>query len=83
VYDVLRHLCSVAAWPSEPDRRAAVASINEAEKMSVFGDVAKMIECPHDADLVDGRCQDCGRTIEVGQTGKRIVYAPIQRQGWR
>lgn len=82
IYDVLRHLCGAASWPSEEDRRAAVESINEAERMSVLGNVARNMECPH-TDLDNGRCTDCGRTIEVGHGASRIGRAPITRQGWR
>jgi len=79
IYDVLRHLVEKSSWPSEEDRRAAVQSVTEAERMSVLGNVAVNIECPH-TTLENGRCVDCGRTIEVGHT---VPVTPYHRQGWR
>lgn len=82
LYDVLRHLAGAAAWPSEEDKRAALESIGEAEKMAVLGNTARNIECPHDDIQIDGRCADCGRTINVGHGGS-INRSAITRQGWR
>lgn len=79
IYDVLRHLAATASWPSEEDKRAAIASITEAESLSVLGNVARIIECPH-TTLSAGRCVDCDRTIEVGHN---IQRTQVTRQGWR
>jgi len=82
LYDVLRHLASVAAWPSEEDKIAAMASITEAEAMSVLGNVAIAMKCPHDPeDRTNGKCE-CGATIDVGH-GVSPPRSPITRQGWR
>jgi hypothetical protein len=63
LYDVIRHLASQARWPTDHDRIAALASVDEAEALAVLGTSAHNIECPHSTVLDSGRCEDCGRTI--------------------
>lgn len=81
IYDVLRHLVEKSSWSTEQDRTAAMESIREAEQMSVLGNAARLIECPH-AVLSGGVCDDCGRTIEVGLS-PAVPRSPVTRQGWR
>jgi len=71
LYQILRTLVERVGWPTEEEKRVVLESINEAERMSIFGNLATSMECPHDAgEDNQGRCALCGRTIH-------------QRNGWR
>lgn len=63
LYDVLREL--VAGGPrSETDRTAMLASIEEAERASVLGNMATNMGCDHPQLDNDGKCVGCSRQIE-------------------
>jgi len=66
LYDVLRTLVERTSWPSEEEKRLAIASVDQAERARVFGDMAAMLACPHEeeARTLGGRCDDCGKQVD-------------------
>lgn len=77
LYDVLRTLVERVGWPTEVEKRVCLESINEAEQMGIFGNLAKMMACKHDGEFDtvqfvgnDRRnpvrsnvCRECGRIL--------------------
>lgn len=69
LYDVLRTLVERVGWPTEEEKRVVLDSIREAERMSILGNLATIMECAHDYGVqADGTCSDCGRIIEPGKS---------------
>lgn len=69
LYDLLRTLAERVSWPTEEEKRRALASVDAAEGMRIFGDLANAMVCSHpgEARTAGGRCDDCGRQIENTQ----------------
>lgn len=67
LYDLLRTLIERVGWPSEAEKRVALASVDRAEQAQVFGNLATMMACDHppDARTKSGRCELCDRQVEV------------------
>lgn len=66
-YELFRVLIERVGWPTEEDKKAATASVAEMESMAIFGNLARMMECPHDADAMrNGKCTDCGKQVTGG-----------------
>lgn len=65
LYDLLRALTEKVSWPTEEEKRAALASIQRAEDTNIFGNLATALACTHETGETDreGRCVDCGRGI--------------------
>lgn len=65
LYDLFRTLIERVGWPTEEEKRAALASVDQAERMQVFGNLASAMVCDHPTGETDreGRCVDCGRGI--------------------
>lgn len=83
LYDLLRTLIERVGWPTEEERRTAVESVNEAERLAVLGNVAQSMACDHPTIRVDGRCDDCGRAVESGSTVpvRHAIRRTIYREG--
>lgn len=77
LYDLLRALIERSGWPTEDEKRAALASVDQAEANSIFGNLAANMACEHPEDALDmatGKCDDCGRQIiKVGGGPPRYV----------
>ena len=69
LYDLLRTMVERVSWPTEEEKRTALASIDAAEYAQVFGNLASMMVCSHseEARTAGGKCADCGRQIENTQ----------------
>lgn len=89
LYDLLRVLVERVGWQSEEEKRAALGSVDAAERMGIFGDLAQQMACDHPnepGDRVGGRCTLCGRQIDQqihktgGDAGYR--YLPGKRTRW-
>lgn len=66
-YELLRTLIDRVGWPDQADKKAATESVDEWERLQIFGNLATMMECPHDAEaIVNGKCRDCGKQITAG-----------------
>lgn len=67
IYDLLRTLCERVGWPTEDEKRVALQSINDAERMRIFGNLAADMACVHPDDdrSPSGQCMLCGRQIET------------------
>jgi hypothetical protein len=70
LYDLLRTLVERVGWPTEDEKRVALASIDAAERMQVLGNLASMMACEHPEEAMSksGKCADCGRQVEVEQS---------------
>lgn len=66
LYDLFRVLIERVGWPSEAEKKVALASVDRAEKMQVFGNLASMMACEHPEEAMtkSGKCADCGRQVE-------------------
>lgn len=74
-YDLFRVLCERVGWPQEEEKRVALASIAEWERMQMFGNLASLTACPHPPELIrDGRCEDCGHQVTSGGYGSTGRY---------
>lgn len=87
LYELLRTLVERVGWPDETQKRVALASVDRAESMQVFGNLASMMACDHPevARSRSGKCADCGRQIEVEQSpyGRDIPrYGAQSGRGW-
>lgn len=60
LYELLRVLIDRVAWRTEAERNAAHESVNEAEQMNMFGNLAGAMACRH-LNKRAGKCPDCGR----------------------
>jgi hypothetical protein len=68
IYEVLRTLVERVGWPNEAERVVVLESIAEAERVSLFGNMATLIECQHvrteQKSWKDNvKCVDCGRIL--------------------
>jgi len=61
-YELFRVLIERVGWPSETDKRAAVASVAEMERMQIFGNLASIMECAHET-VRNGLCEDCTKQV--------------------
>lgn len=80
-YELLRVLIERVGWPTEQEKHTAVASVAAMERMQIFGNLASMMQCPHDPEAVhriSGVCGDCGSQV-TGATGQRSIPGPVQR----
>jgi hypothetical protein len=70
IYDLLRTLIERVGWPSEEEKRVALASVAELERTQVFGNLATSLACQHETGETDtdGKCIDCGRLLRQPQT---------------
>jgi len=68
LYELFRVLIERVGWRSEAERVAALESVNLAESMGIFGNLAQMMKCPHERKSYPARgvvnCLDCGRRLE-------------------
>lgn len=65
LYELLRVLVERAGWPTEEEKRAALRSVSEAERMGILGNLAVAMVCDHPAEAIaGGRCEACGRQVE-------------------
>lgn len=83
LYDLLRTLCERVGWPTEDEKRAALGSIDTAERMGILGDLAQQMACEHPqepGDRINGRCMLCGRQIDPSSMVYR--YQPRSGRGW-
>jgi hypothetical protein len=81
LYDLLRTLIERVGWPSEAEKRVALASVDAAEAMQVFGNLASQMACPHPAEAMQsGKCGDCGKQVEAQRFTAR--YGPQTGGGW-
>jgi hypothetical protein len=78
LYDLLRTLVERTGWPNEADKHAALASVDSAESMQIFGNLASMMACEHppEALTAGGRCDDCGRQILTNRSGPPRFVRP-------
>lgn len=70
VYDLFRTLIERVGWPTEEEKRVALASVADLERTQVFGNLASALACTHetgDTDT-DGKCIDCGKLLRQPQT---------------
>lgn len=87
LYDLLRVLIDRVGWPDEDQKRAAVRSVGEAERMNILGNLARDMVCEHPTEARSaGQCRDCGRQVEntADPSGWRDRYrdpAPEYRYG--
>lgn len=84
LYELFRTLVERVGWPTEEEKRAALRSVNEAERMQIFGNLAGTMACDHPTDCrtPQGQCTLCGRRIEqtaapAGRAGQVPPY-----RGW-
>lgn len=71
IYEILTILVERVAWHNETEKGAVLESIAEMQRVALFGNMATLIECPHDnvtqtpgwRALGQAICHDCGRTI--------------------
>ncbi len=75
LYELLRTLVERVGWPTEEEKRAALESIAEAERMQIFGNLASSMACEHpQSELRNGQCLLCGRQVENPQIAPRYGY---------
>lgn len=67
IYELLHTLIERSAWPTETEKHTAHASVERMEAVSLFGNMAKIIECKHDDVSISyrgtSRCRQCGRIM--------------------
>jgi hypothetical protein len=80
VYDLFRTLIERVGWPTEDEKRVALASVAELERTQVFGNLASSLACQHETGEMDtnGKCVDCQRIIaqpavKYGTGGRRYI----------
>lgn len=73
-YQLLRVLIERVAWQSEQERELAIESVNEMERMGMFGNLASIMQCAHGDTDQYGRCVDCG-SLQTPQRGTPIYNA--------
>lgn len=88
LYDLFRTLIERVGWPTEEEKRTALASVDAAERMQVFGNLASNMACDHpEQPNADGRCPDCGRIMEhrsvkYGGVDPHYRYQGRSGRGW-
>lgn len=60
LYELLRVLIQRVSWRTEAEMKAALESVDEAERMNVLGNLIPLFACKHPNKRA-GRCPDCGR----------------------
>lgn len=60
LYELLRVMIERVGWRTEAEKLAALASVNEAEQMNIFGNLAIQTACKH-IKRRGNLCLDCGR----------------------
>lgn len=75
MYDLFRTLIERVGWPTEDEKRVALASVGELERTQVFGNLASSLACQHETGETDtdGKCIDCQRII--AQPAVKSPYA--------
>jgi hypothetical protein len=79
LYDVLRTLIDRVGWPTEVEKRLCTESVNLAESMAIFGNLAQMMTCKHEpvyytetryvgglgrvANFNGNKCAHCGKIL--------------------
>lgn len=64
LYTLLDTMIDRLAWPSEAEKMAAHASVQKYRDVSLFGNMALIIQCLHEDVVGPNRvCRDCGRTV--------------------
>lgn len=65
LYDVLRTLIERVGWPTEDEKRVALASVDAAERTQIFGNLASSMACDHpEGEIAEsGKCAECGRQV--------------------
>lgn len=75
LYDVLRTLIDRVGWPTEEEKRLCLESVNEAERMAIFGNLAQQMTCDHEPDETSdvyqygmraarsNKCRLCGKIL--------------------
>jgi len=66
LYELFRTLIDRVGWPTEEQKRAALASVDSAERMGILGNLAVDMTCTHPDDerTAGGKCALCGRQVE-------------------
>ena len=68
LYELLRVLIERVGWRTEAEKVAALDSVNQAEAMGIFGNLAQIMKCPHESVSRPARgvtiCNDCKRRLE-------------------
>jgi len=66
-YDLFRTLIERAGWSHEEEKRVALESVAEWERMQMFGNLASLTACPHEhISRTNGACEDCGSRLWAG-----------------
>lgn len=67
LYTLLDTIIDRLSWPSETERIAAHDSVQAYRDVSLFGNMATLIQCSHDNIVTrynaPARCLDCGRLM--------------------
>lgn len=78
IYELLTTLIQRVGWPTEQEKVAALESVEHYRSVSLFGNMATLIECPHDrvtsAYSRNGTiniCVDCKKSVT--NVGDRYV----------
>lgn len=67
-YELLRTLINRVAWPNMEEMQRALESVDEYERMNMFGNLAQQAACKHEdihvvSYLGGAVCNDCGRIM--------------------
>lgn len=67
-YDFFRVLIDRVGWRNEEEKLAATSTVDEWERMGIFGNLVNMVACQH--ENIDYRrrppvCTDCKRTVNL------------------
>lgn len=67
-YELLRTLIERVGWPDGTQKDAALRSVDAMENMQIFGNLASMMQCPHEQEArfiprygTLPVCRDCGK----------------------
>lgn len=71
LYDLFRALIERVGWPTEEEKRLALASVDAAEQGSVLGNLAVMMACDHPEESIasTGKCAECGKAVRPSVFG--------------
>lgn len=71
-YELFRVLIERVGWPDETQKRVALESVDEWERTSIFGNLARDLECDHsELDPYTGRCDDCNKQVTAALRSPR------------
>lgn len=84
-YELLRILIDRVGWPTEAEKAAALAAVDQYEGVQLFGNLASALACDHPDDerTRGGRCDLCGRQITVPGHHSRWTEEVPKRRGYR